>query len=338
MRKTRPPKLPKTAPRRTAARRPPPARRPDPQSARSARVPALNVKSLLAFGVLALAAWLAWLALAPDPMTAAERATFSDEIALHRADNNFEQGQYQDAIALFEPLATKGNGHAQVMLANIYLGQKGVPYQPALATQWARKAANQEYPEGLMLLSRMYLQGDGAPKDPAQARALIQRAVALDSAEAKGRLGVMFLNGMGVERNPEQARKWLNASAKQGFFGAQVVLGRLALHEGTQLGIELPFWRTEKARRPPVSAEVRRAAEAGDAAAQLELGRSIYAQAVAAGDKVVEAQPWIEKSAANGNVMAQFAAGALYIDDKHGVPYSAPKAQAWFDKGVAQLP
>jgi TPR repeat protein len=322
-----------------------------PQKKRGALMSALNAKSLIAFAVVACVAIFAWEALAPAPVTTAEHATIPDDIALDQADNHFDQGEYKDAVALFEPLATKGNGHGQVMLARIYLGQKEaapdselasqvVPRDATLALRWVQKSVDQEFPDGLMLLSAMYLKGDGVPRDPARGLALIRRAVALDSAGAKFQLGMMFLQGLGVEKDPLEARKWIEASAKQGFFGAQLVLGRLALNEGTALGVNLPIAGdpSAQAARAPLPAAVRKAAEAGDADAQLALGRALYAKALVVGGDVVEAQPWIEKSAASGNVMAQFAAGALYIDGTHGVPHSANQAQAWFDKGVAQLP
>jgi TPR repeat protein len=327
-----------------APRREPQAQEPGSQGALAKRSPILAGRGyLIAFVIVAcviVSGWkavVALKALAPAPTLVP--VTITDDIALEGADNEFEQGEYQNALKSFEPLATKGNGHAQVMLAQIYLGQTGVPRDVARALQWVQKAVAQNYPQGLILLSIMYLKGDGVPEDPVQGLALIRRAVALDSAEAKLQLGMMFLQGLGVKKDPLEARNWVMASARQGLFGAQVVLGRLVLNEGTRLGANLPVGGdpSAAAKHAPVSSAVRKAAEAGDAEAQLTLGRALYAKALVVGGDVVEAQPWVEKSAISGNAMANFAAGALYVDGTHGVPYDANQAHTWFDKGMAQL-
>jgi TPR repeat protein len=259
---------------------------------------------------------------------------------LEQADSDASRGEYAHALTLLTPLATRGDGRAQARLANIYLGHLGAPHDAALALQWAQKSVAQNSPDGLILLSQMYLEGDGVPGDAAQAMALIRRAVALDSAEAKARLGVMIIHGQGTASDPVAGRKWLMAASKQGLFGAQVWLGRVVLNEGTGLGASLPIGGAESpdAKVPSVPAKLRKAAEAGDAAAQLAVGRGLYAHALRKGGDVVDALPWIEKSATSGNIMAQFAAGALYVDGTHGVPDDRVKAQAWFAKGVAQLP
>ncbi len=277
---------------------------------------------------------------APAPVLELRPAAAIDADALEYADSEFERGEYAHALELLTPFAQRGNGHAQAMLAKIYLGQTGVPRNEALAKQWAEKSAAQDHPDGLILLSSMYLNGDGVPKDATQAMALIRRGVALDNAQAKAQLGLMFVNGIGTETDLAEGRKWITASAKQGHFGAQVALGRLVLNEGTRLGASVPIGgsASAEAQLPPVSASVKQAAEAGDAAAQLALGRALYTQALFVSGDVDQALPWLEKSAASGNAMAQFAAGALYIDGTHGVPYNAARAQEWFNKGVAQLP
>lgn len=260
--------------------------------------------------------------------------------ALEEGNTAYEYGDYERALALFTPLAKKGNAQAQAMLAQLYLGQPGVPRDEEQAVQWARLSAEQNDVSGLMVLSDIYLEGDGVTKDEVQAITYLRRAVELDSAEAKLRLGLMYLEGQGVERNPEQARQWIIAAAKQDFFAAQVILGRVVLNEGSKLGAGLPLGDEEspQADTPPVSAATRQAATAGDREAQLAVGRALYAKGLREGGDVVDALAWVEKAATSGHTMAQFAAGALYTDGSHGIPYDVTRALSWFAKGLKQLP
>jgi TPR repeat protein len=267
------------------------------------------------------------------------RAASADP-ALDEGVSAYVDGDFSHALEVLTPLATAGNGRAQGILGQLYQGKTGVPRDTAKALQWARKSAAQNDPDGEMALSNLYLAGDGVPKDEAQALALIHRAVAQNNAEAKLRLGLMYINGQGVARDPAIARLWMSASAKQHYFAAQVILGRVVLNEGTRLDAGLPIGgdASADAALPPLAASIKQAAQAGDAKAQLALGRSLYAQGLSTGADVTDALPWVEKAAASGDAMAQFAAGALYIDGTHGIPYNDAKARAWFEKGLAQLP
>jgi TPR repeat protein len=264
----------------------------------------------------------------------------SAEPAVEEGISAYADGDFTQALALLTSPANAGNARAQGILAQLYLGKTGVPHDAAQALQWARKSAAQNDPDGEIALSSLYLSGDGVPKDEAQAVVLIRRAIAQDNAEAKLRLGLMYIDGQGVPRDPAQARQWIGASAKQHYFAAQVILGRVVLNEGTRLGARLPIGgdASADAELAPLAASVKQAAQAGDAKAQLAFGRSLYAQGLLKGADVGEALGWVEKAASSGDAMAQFAAGALYIDGTHGIPYNNDKARAWFDIGVAQLP
>jgi TPR repeat protein len=285
--------------------------------------------------IAALACAMCLLLAAALPVRAA-----SAEPSLDEGVSAYVDGDFSHALEVLTPLAAGGDGRAQGILAQLYQGKTGVPRDTAKALEWARKSVAQKDPDGEIALSFLYLTGDGVPKDEVQAVALMRRAAAQNNAEAKLRLGIMYLDGQGVARDPVLAWLWMSASAKQHLFGAQVILGRVVLNEGTRLGADLPIGGDARAEAvlPPLSASIRKAAQAGDAKAQLALGRSLYAHGLSTGGDVTDALPWVEKAAASGNVRAQFAAGALYIDGTHGIPYDNAAARAWFEKGAARLP
>lgn len=80
--------------------------------------------------------------------------------------------------------------------------------------------------------------------------------------------------------------------------------------------------------------ESRRAAERGDAVAQLQLGFA-YATGQGVPQDFQKARYWWEKSAAQGNPEAQVNLGIMYVV-AHGVPQNFHKAKQWYEKAARQ--
>ncbi len=66
---------------------------------------------------------------------------FSSE--LYEGVKAYNSGQYEKAHSLWEPLARNGNHHAQLNMAMLYSGGKGVPQNDVEAARWYKKAAEQ---------------------------------------------------------------------------------------------------------------------------------------------------------------------------------------------------
>jgi TPR repeat protein len=78
----------------------------------------------------------------------------------------------------------------------------------------------------------------------------------------------------------------------------------------------------------------RKAAEAGDAGAQFELGL-IYDDGQDVAQDYKQAMAWYEKAATQGNAPAQYNLGLLY-NQGHGVAQDPKQAASWFEKAAAQ--
>jgi TPR repeat protein len=149
-------------------------------------------------------------------------------------------------------------------------------------------------------------------------------------------LGLMYDNGEGVQQSDERARYWYQLSAEQGYAKAQFNLG--LMHEKGRTGdpAAAQDWFARAARRGNADAVARlhRYADAGDSAAQLQLGNMYYlGEGVARGDR--DAFGWFVKAAAQGQVPAVFAIGLMH-EKGEGVEQSYTEAAEWYQQAAEQ--
>lgn len=90
---------------------------------------------------------------------AADGSSFRDAARLHRAGNT------PAAIAIWQPLAVKGDVNAAFNLGTLHQHGDGVAKNPAEALKWYRIAAERGDRESQSRLGAMYLNGEGTPKD-----------------------------------------------------------------------------------------------------------------------------------------------------------------------------
>jgi hypothetical protein len=77
----------------------------------------------------------------------------------------YNSGDYTAALALWTPLASKGDGDAQYALGDLYHLGHGVKQDDAEAARWYLKAANHNIAEAQYALGTVYAQGRGVPRD-----------------------------------------------------------------------------------------------------------------------------------------------------------------------------
>ncbi|MGB5580334.1 MAG: tetratricopeptide repeat protein, partial [Woeseia sp.] len=103
----------------------------------------------------------------------------------------YEAGDYETALAQWQPLADAGDPRAQFGLGTMYASGFGVALDDAQAFHWLGLAAEQ------------------------------------GNVQAQYQLGVMHQNGWGVPMSSEQAADWFVQAAEQGLTDAQVALGQI---------------------------------------------------------------------------------------------------------------
>jgi TPR repeat protein len=85
---------------------------------------------------------------------------------------------YAAAIAIFGPLAGRGDARAQTYLGFMYANGYGVPQNYIEAANWLRLASERGYARAQYALGLMYDKGHGVPQDYVQAYKWLDLAVA----------------------------------------------------------------------------------------------------------------------------------------------------------------
>lgn len=128
----------------------------------------------------------------------------------------YEQGDYQQAFVLLEPLAEKGDAEAQTTLGNMYYLGLGVSEDETEAAQWFEKAAQQGDLEAHVMLGTLYVLGVGVPQDDSAAAQHFLIPAECGIGGAQFLLGTLYMYGQGVPENRVEAYKWLTLSADRG--------------------------------------------------------------------------------------------------------------------------
>ncbi len=127
-----------------------------------------------------------------------------------------QAGDWKKASAEFEPLAQKGDPHAQVNLGNLYMRGLGVAQNYAEAARWYEKAAQQGQPTAMGKLGLMHYYGLGMPEDHTEAGLWFLRAADRGDPEASMILAELYADGDGVEKNNREAYFWSSVASDLG--------------------------------------------------------------------------------------------------------------------------
>ena len=234
-------------------------------------------------------------------------ATTAAATPLQDAGLAYARGDYVTALGIWKPLAEQGDAIAEKSLGRMYDTGRGVQQNSVEAAFWYRKAADQGNAFSQLMLGLMSYNGIGVAKDYGETmKWLRQIADDLPTAEsvdkgntvARYMIGMMYLNGQGVPQDYNEAAKWLTAVARYAEDGNPNDLERLyhAEYGIVQQDIaEIGTWYRKTVREDSfVAAKVlgliyvqgrgvqqnyqtamtmfKRAAEAGDALSQYNLG------------------------------------------------------------------
>jgi len=95
------------------------------------------------------------------------------------------QGDYTEALKVWQPLADQGDATAQNNLGTLYEHGHGVKQDYAAALKWYSKAAQQGNVHAQLSLGAMYYNGHGVKQDHEQALAWLRKAAAQGNADTK---------------------------------------------------------------------------------------------------------------------------------------------------------
>lgn len=121
----------------------------------------------------------------------------------------YREHDYAKALALWQPLADKGNPAAQYQIGTLYAEGNGVQQNDATAAQWFQRAADQGDAAAQYNLGVSFAQGLGVPKDDAAAAKWFRRAADQGMPYAQLNLGILYAMRRGVTPDDVEAVKWL---------------------------------------------------------------------------------------------------------------------------------
>jgi TPR repeat protein len=128
----------------------------------------------------------------------------------------YSQGNYDEAIAIWQPLADHGYPAAQFNIGMLY--QKGVGVERSLTTAnaWFQKAVDRNFAPAQLALGRAYMDGIGVDQNTDRGLVLMTSAAEQGLAQAQYEVGVVYREGKIVQRDQVRALEYFLLAAEQG--------------------------------------------------------------------------------------------------------------------------
>lgn len=149
--------------------------------------------------------------------------------ATEAADRAFDAKDYPKALAIYRPLADKGDAFAQWMLGRMYLEGLGVPKDPEQAQRLLRQAANQGNASLQFQLGTVYLGGSALTQNDSEAGTWFRKAAEQGHPEARKALRLLYTLDR-MPQNPADEAKWFKLAAEEGDPEAQDRYGMMCLN------------------------------------------------------------------------------------------------------------
>jgi hypothetical protein len=135
----------------------------------------------------------------------------------------WQRADYAGAVAIWRPLAEKGDPDAEFNLAQAYRLGRGVPTNLSAAKTWFERAANQGHVDAETTLGLLLFQNG----DQAAGIKWLKLAAAEGEPRALLVYGTALVNGDGVAQDPVLGYAYVSRAAAQGLQPAQETLAQL---------------------------------------------------------------------------------------------------------------
>lgn len=162
----------------------------------------------------------------------------------------WQRSDYAAAVAIWTPLAEKGDADAAFNLGQAYRLGRGVPVNLATAKRWLEKAARADHTDAQTTLGLLLFDSG----DRAEAMQWLEKAAERGEPRAMLVYGTALFNGDAVKRDPLRAYAYVSRAAAQGLAPAKATLEELdALLpvDVRRKGVELAQKKAAKNAPPP---------------------------------------------------------------------------------------
>jgi uncharacterized protein len=254
----------------------------------------------------------------------------------------YKRGDYETALRLLRPLAEQGDAAGQFLLGRMYFNGHGVQKDYFEAARWHRRSADQGDVRAISALGSMYENSQGVRQDYTEA-ARLYRTITGMHPEVYYKLARLYRLGRGVEKDIAEAARLLTMAAIQNSSAALAEIlkaaeqGDLAAQSSLGYVYYKRFWNENY---PEALHWLRKAADQGDPKAHYYLGL-MYAFGQGVEKDYTEAVRLIRHAAEQGVAEAQYKLGSAYRDgDAYNngkwVKKDPAEAARWFRKAARQ--
>ncbi len=233
-----------------------------------------------------------------------------------------------EAVRLLKTAAEKGHAMAQFNYGRRMRWGEGMEANPAEALKWFVKSAEQGVPTAMSVAARMYDEEGSPLRNLVQALRWFCAAAEKGEEDTSLEAGRRYMEGIGTKPDPVQAVKWLMMSHAEGNLEADRLLKMLIEKDPTLVA-------RVTAKAPPETQAVIAKAKAGDAKAQLALGKLCTEGQGGLLPDLKQGAEWLQKSAAQGLAEAQFEL-SQHFEAGTGVEESEEKSVEWLRKSADQ--
>ena len=144
--------------------------------------------------------------------------------SVEQAQKAYDNGSYEEAFIIVEPLAKLEHPDAEYLLGQMYELGRGVKKDTEQAVTLFTSAANQGYAAAHAKLGQLHMEGK---KDYASAMSWFQKAADQGYALAYSAIGDLYAQGYGVGQDKGKALDYYKKAATAGDAGACLHLGQM---------------------------------------------------------------------------------------------------------------
>ena len=261
-------------------------------------------------------------------------------MGIQEAEVAYQREDYVTALALYQSVEPKHQGHAWYRLGYMYANGEGVEEDISRGIEYYRQSAEANNALGAYCLAANYALGRGLEQDYERAYHWYEVSARAGDIDAVVQLGLMWAKGEGREVDYGQSLEWWLKAAEQDHAGALLYIGEL-YHKGNGVkasSAEAAKWfvRCWQAGNSSGPAAIRavlpgleEAAEAGDVEAQCQMGVIYWRGKI----DIEKAVGWLERASGSGHPEACRLLGFL-LDNGDGVPQDRERAVELFLQGA----
>ena len=132
----------------------------------------------------------------------------------------YSSGDYETAIAEWQPLAEAGNADAQFGMGLLYANGFGVMMDDASALKWYGMAAEQNHAEAQANIAIFHANGWGVPQSDAEAFKWYSLAAEQGVMSAQSAVAKMYASSYSPQHDLVQAHKWFSIASEMGDLNA----------------------------------------------------------------------------------------------------------------------